>query len=138
MLRNIPKVKRYDVFELVYAGKTEGNPFIDYDIKAVFKGESEEVEVNGFYDGFGNYVVRFMPSFMGEYEYSVSGSFSDETHSGTFKVIAADKNNHGPVRVSDTYHFAYDDGTPYYSVGTTCYVWELRDDKLIAETLSGS
>ena len=29
----------------------------------------------------------------------------------------------GPVRVANKYHFAYEDGVPYYSVGTTCYVW---------------
>lgn len=32
-------------------------------------------------------------------------------------------------------HFAYEDGTPYYSIGTTCYVWELQSDQRIAETL---
>ncbi|MCR4679911.1 MAG: DUF5605 domain-containing protein [Lachnospiraceae bacterium] len=135
MLKDVSKVKKYDVFERVFTGKTDGNPFIDYDIKAVFKGEHEEVEVNGFYDGFGNYVVRFMPSYEGMYEYTVTGSFADEAYSGTIKVTAADKKNHGPVRVTDKFHFSYDDGTPYYSVGTTCYVWELREDKLISETL---
>ena len=33
------------------------------------------------------------------------------------------------------FHFSYDDGTPYYCIGTTCYVWELRNDELITETL---
>ena len=28
--------------------------------------------------------------------------------------------------VANTYHMAYEDGTPYYSIGTTCYVWELQ------------
>jgi hypothetical protein len=27
------------------------------------------------------------------------------------------------VRVANTYHFAYADGTPYKQIGTTCYVW---------------
>lgn len=135
MAKEIAKVKKYDVFERVFSGRTDGNPFVDYDIKAVFESEGERKEVSGFYDGDGNYVIRFMPSFEGEYRYSVRGSFFDTEYTGTLKVTPADRNNHGPVRVKNRFHFAYDDGTPYYSVGTTCYVWELKDDKLIDETL---
>ena len=40
-----------------------------------------------------------------------------------------------PVRVADTWHFAYEDGTRYYSIGTTCYVWDLQSDEKIAQTL---
>ncbi len=29
---------------------------------------------------------------------------------------------------------SYDDGTPYFSLGTTCYVWELQSDELINQT----
>lgn len=38
------------------------------------------------------------------------------------------------MRVANTYHMAYEDGTPYYSIGTTCYVWELQSDELIEQT----
>lgn len=135
MKRKLVKVKKYDYFELVLKGKKDGNPFVDYDIKGVFKGEFEEKKVEGFYDGDGKYVIRFMPMFEGEYSYSISGSFSDETFDGAFEAVKPEKNNHGPVSVKNTFHFAYADGTPYYSVGTTAYVWELQNDKLISETL---
>jgi 3',5'-cyclic AMP phosphodiesterase CpdA len=39
------------------------------------------------------------------------------------------------VRVADTTHFAYEDGTPYIPVGTTCYVWNLQGDELEERTL---
>ena len=39
------------------------------------------------------------------------------------------------MRVRDTYHFAYADGTPHFSVGTTCYVWNHQGDALEAQTL---
>lgn len=29
----------------------------------------------------------------------------------------------------------YEDGTPYYCIGTTCYVWELQPDEIIKRTL---
>lgn len=44
-------VERWCVFEVTVDGATDGNPFVDYYIKGVFKGKNEEVEVDGFYDG---------------------------------------------------------------------------------------
>lgn len=44
---------------------------------------------------------------------------------GVFEFRAGGKTegNHGPLKIVDTYHFRYADGTPYYSLGTTCYAW---------------
>jgi hypothetical protein len=39
------------------------------------------------------------------------------------------------VRVAHTYHFAYEDGTPYWELGTTCYAWIHQDESLQQETL---
>ena len=130
-------VPRWGVQEIVVAGRTEGNPFTDYEISAIFSNESERKRVNGFYDGEGRYIVRFMPSFEGTYEFTVEGTALEDTgavqenRSGVFEVTAPEKGNHGPVYVANTFHFAYADGTPYYSIGTTCYVWELQSDELM-------
>lgn len=75
-----------------------------------------------------------MPSFQGDYEFQITSSFGTE-ESGKFHVTEPSEGNHGPVRVAGTWHFAYEDGMPYYSVGTTCYVWELQSDERIRETL---
>lgn len=129
-------VERWCVFEVAVPGRQDRNPFVDWFIKGVFKNKNEEVEVDGFYDGEGMYKVRFMPSFEGEYSFRVFGSFSDDTYSGSFTVTPASKNNHGPVRVANTYHFAYEDGTPYYPIGTTCYVWTHQKPELQEQTLA--
>lgn len=128
-------VEKWGVFEVEMSGKTEGNPFTDYTIQGTFCGKEEKKTLDGFYDGDGIYKVRFMPSFEGEYSFSVQGSFSDEICEGKFSVIPPFENNHGPVRVSHTYHLAYEDGRPYYSLGTTCYVWELQKEELQKKTL---
>jgi hypothetical protein len=39
------------------------------------------------------------------------------------------------VRVANTYHFAYADGTPYKQIGTTCYAWTHQGDRLEEQTL---
>ena len=117
------QVERWGVFELEFNGYQDKNPFVDYEITGRFIGDNECKTVLGFYDGDGKYIVRFMPSFEGMYQYLISGSFSDITYEGEFEVIKERKGNHGPVRVASQYHFAYEDGMPYYSIGTTCYAW---------------
>lgn len=129
-------VNKWDVFELFVKGKSEGNPFTDYDINGHFESESETKDVKGFYDGNGSYGVRFMPSFEGTYKYKIYGNFSDEVVEGEFFVKPASKGVHGPVRVTDKFHFSYEDGKPYYCVGTTAYAWVHQDDKLIKKTLA--
>ncbi|MEG1426285.1 MAG: DUF5060 domain-containing protein [Oscillospiraceae bacterium] len=128
-------VEKWGIFEIALPGADTGNPFRDYSIKGTFTGKNETVQVIGFYDGDGIYKVRFMPSFEGDYRYQIEGSFSCEVTTGAFTVVSPKKKNHGPVRVANTYHFAYEDGTPYYSVGTTCYVWELQSAALQEKTL---
>ena len=135
MINYEKQVERWGTLEVSVKGKTAGNPFVDYTIQGVFTGKREQVAVNGFYDGDGIYKVRFMPSFEDEYTFRIQGSFSDEAYVGKFTSVPAGPENHGPVYVANTYHFAYADGTPYYSIGTTCYVWELQSDELIAQTL---
>jgi hypothetical protein len=129
------QTERWDVFEVSCPGFTDKNPFTDYQIRGVFKSNSETITVDGFYDGNGRYTVRFMPSFAERYTFTISGSFSDKTYTGDFSVLSAKKGNHGPVRVANTFHFAYEDGDPYYSIGTTCYVWELQSAELQKKTL---
>ena len=128
-------VKRWGVFEETVNGPKEGNPFTEQTITGLFNSENESVKVTGFYDGEGIYRIRFMPSYEGKYDYVIHTSFLEEDISGTFEAVPAEKNSHGPVRVKDKYHFAYADGTPYISMGTTCYVWELQDEKTKKETL---
>lgn len=130
------EVGKWDIFEVVCEGPRQGNPFTEQWIKGVFTGKSETAEADGFYDGNGIYKVRFMPSFEGEYHFSLKAGFPIEEREGIFQVTAPKTGNHGPVRVFDSFHFVYEDGTPYYSLGTTCYVWELQSDERIRQTLA--
>ena len=112
MINYEKQVERWGTLEVSVKGKTAGNPFVDYTIQGVFTGKREQVAVNGFYDGDGIYKVRFMPSFEDEYTFRIQGSFSDEAYVGKFTSVPAGPENHGPVYVANTYHFAYADGTP--------------------------
>ena len=126
---------RYSMFEVAVKGPSSGNPFVEQSLKGVFSSNKENVTVKGFYDGDGIYMIRFMPMEEGMHSFVISGTFLDGPLSGRFFVDAAEEGHHGPVRVIDTTHFAYADGTPYVSVGTTCYVWHLQDEETKQETL---
>lgn len=114
------QVERWGVFEVALKGSAEGNPFVDVDLSAEFTNGQSTVRVNGFYDGEGRYLVRFMPEALGKYRYSTKSNAKElDGREGTFECVKPSMGNHGPVRVKDTYHFAYADGTPYYQFGTT-------------------
>ena len=108
------QVEKWDVLEVTVEGHSDKNPFVDYEIQGIFTGKHETVTVDGFYDGEGVYKVRYMPSFVELYTFEVTGSAIDgEVLTGKFQVTPASEENHGPIRVANTYHFAYEDRTPY-------------------------
>lgn len=130
------KVEKWGVYEAEFQGPSEGNPFIEIEIIAVFKHLENYIEVNGFYDGEGQYKIRFMPNMIGEWSFTTKSnvsSLSDLT--GNFECIEASENNHGPIKVREQFHFEYADGTPHYSFGTTCYAWIHQSNELQEKTL---
>jgi hypothetical protein len=132
----VQTVERWDIFELALDGPMNGNPFVDVSFGAQFVYKHRIVDVDGFYDGDGVYKVRFMPDTEGAWTYTTRGNADVlDGKAGAFDCIPASAGNHGPVRVRDTYHFAYEDGTPHFSVGTTCYVWNHQGDALEEQTL---
>ncbi len=129
-------VEQWGVFEFAANGPANGNPFLDVKFSARFSQGGEAVEAGGFYDGEGVYRVRFMPEKQGVWKYTtVSNAPELDAKTGEFTVTKPSANNHGPVRVAHTYHFACADGTPYKQLGTTCYVWQLQDEALQEQTL---
>ena len=129
-------VEQWGVFQIILPGPTNGNPFVDTTLTARFTQGDVSVDATGFYDGDGIYCVRFMPDRLGEWHYSTASSVANLDHiSGDFTVVKPAAENHGPVRVANTYHFAYADGTPYKELGTTCYAWVNQDEALQEQTL---
>ena len=136
MLQSYTKTEnQYGVIELVFQGPSEGNPFEEQWVKGVFTSRAQRVETEGFYDGDGIYRLRFMPSFAQEYDCLAETSWGEQVQV-TVQVENALPGNHGPVRVAGQFHFSHEDGEPYYPVGTTCYVWELQDEKLQEQTFA--
>jgi len=129
-------VEQWGVYELTLSGPTNGNPFVDVTFGARFVQGDSVVQVPGFYDGNGIYRVRFMPEKQGGWKYTTESSSPELTgKAGEFTVTRPSAGNHGPVRVANTFHFAYADGKPFKVLGTTCYAWIHQDDALQEQTL---
>ncbi|MCB0130770.1 MAG: DUF5060 domain-containing protein [Caldilineaceae bacterium] len=129
-------IEQWSIFELALDGPSDGNPFLDVTLRAEFRQQNRVLAPDGFYDGDGLYRVRFMPDTPGEWTY-VTKSNVDALNgqTGSFICTPAGENNHGPVYVHNQFHFAYTDGTPFYSFGTTCYAWAHQGDALEEQTL---
>jgi hypothetical protein len=130
------KVKKWDIFEIELKGPDGGNPFIEVTLSGVFKFKDRTLEAEGFYDGNGIYKIRLMPDAEGTWTYVTKSSDRDmDGIEGAFVCTNPKNGNHGPVGVANTYHFVYQDGTPYYPVGTTCYAWIHQEPWLQEQTL---
>jgi len=129
-------VEQWGIFELVLTGPTNGNPFTDVHLAARFTKDFDLVEVRGFYDGDGVYRVRFMPEKQGVWNYTTISSVPElDGKTGQVTVTPPRPANHGLVRVTNVYHFAYADGTPFRPLGTTLYAWIHQPDQLQEQTL---
>lgn len=132
-----PTAEQWGIFEISLSGPTNGNPFLDVQFSARFQLGDTNIEANGFYDGDGVYRVRFMPEKQGRWHYATHSNVPElDGHTGEFTVTPPSANNHGPVRIHYTYHFAYADGTPYRPIGTTSYNWWHMVDTLEDQTLA--
>ena len=82
------------------------------------------------------YKIRFMPDSLGDWTYTTSSNKPElKGKTGSFQCVAPLAGVHGPVRVRNTQHFAYADGTPFSSFGTTSYAWVHQPEALQEETL---
>mgnify|MGYP006290281131 CR=1 FL=1 len=131
------RVERWGLYEIILEGPQSGNPYTDVELTADFNNSESALRVSGFYDGNGIYKIRFMPQQTGAWTWrtrSTAESLNDKT--GKLECVPASENNHGPVRVHNTFHFAYADGTPYKQIGTTCYAWIHQTRELQKQTLN--
>lgn len=131
------ETERWGRFELRLNGPAGGNPFKDVTLTARFHYRHRTVEADGFYDGGGQYCIRFMPDTEGVWTFeTVSNTAELDGLEGRLTCTEPGAGNHGPVGVDKQVHFAYADGTAYYPFGTTSYVWNHQSEQLEEQTLA--
>ncbi|TDQ33764.1 DUF5605 domain-containing protein [Aureibacillus halotolerans] len=131
------KIEQWSIYEVEFSGPSNGNPYMDIDVSATFQKEDRKVNVRGFYDGEGTYRLRFMPDETGVWTYITSSNTPElDGVEGSFECTSASKENHGPVRAKDRFHFTYEDGTPYAPFGTTMYAWIHSSEDIQEQSLA--
>ncbi len=136
MKLNGSQIEQWGLFEATLDGPSDGNPTRDVELSARFECGDHILEPEGFYDGDGVYRVRLMPDRQGEWRFTTRSNVAElDGGTGTFTCVAPSAGNHGLVYVQDGRSFAYADGTPHWSVGTTCYAWIHQSEELQEQTL---
>ena len=123
-------MKQYEMFELAFPGEKRTDNWASINLTAEFTCGKVRKTVEGFYDGEGRYVVRFLPEITGEWHWRVSGAVNAE---GT-EVCEPAEGSHGLIKAVDT-HFEYADGKLFIPFGTTVYALAHQDDALVEQTL---
>ena len=131
------KVEQWDRFEVSFKYASKGNSFTDVKLTTLFQGSDTVYNISGFYDGDNSFKIRFMPQKTGTWNYTTKSNIAElNNKKGSFECIEATGNNHGIVRVSNTYNFKYADGKQYYPFGTTAYAWIHMGQELQEITLN--
>ncbi|WJH33834.1 DUF5605 domain-containing protein [Paenibacillus sp. CC-CFT747] len=129
------RVERWGLFEWNLEGTESDNPSGEVRVRAEFRKGSRYFETEGFDDGKGCYVIRFMPDEEGVWSVrTVSGQASFHGLAGEFRCLPASDGNHGPVRAAGL-HFTYADGTPFLPFGTSSLAWHVQEDRYVEQTL---
>ncbi|MCR8631249.1 DUF5605 domain-containing protein [Paenibacillus radicis (ex Xue et al. 2023)] len=132
------KVERWGIYELMLNADEScaENFFSDIRLSAQFEHQLHTAEAEGFYDGNGQYCIRYMPRQEGVWKYRTSSNHSKlDGLIGEFTCTEASSDNHGPIEVKDHTHFQYADGTPYTPIGTNCYNWHQQSEQVQELTL---
>ncbi|MEM9143146.1 MAG: DUF5060 domain-containing protein [Bacteroidota bacterium] len=134
--KSLEEIEIWNVYEIALNGPSTGNPFMDVVLKADFVNEGTTISVPGFYDGSGVYRIRFSPDKTGTWTYKTHSNIRVlKGASGGFQCVAATGDNHGPLKVVNTYSLQYADSTSFYPVGTTAYQWTSVDQKIQEKTI---
>eukprot|EP01084_Bolivina_argentea_P177714 307324_1 len=131
-------IEQWDQFEMLLNGPSSGNPFIDTELSATFSLNKEQFIINGFYDGNGQYKIRFMPNAIGTWSFVTKSNVAQLNKvNGTFKSISPSTDNYGPAFVNPKTNksFIFANGNEYFPTGTTAYGWIMRNEKIMNQTL---
>ena len=113
---------------ILWSSKDYHNPYVDTTIDAVFThSDGTKITLPGFWMEGNTWAVRFSPTKVGEWSYTVT--CADESNQGLFKsgtIVArestkdTDVTKHGFVTTQkDTHYYTYADGTPFFWLGDT-------------------
>lgn len=119
----------------VHTDKEYNNPFMDVDVYGEFTSESgTTLKLLGFWDGEGNWIVRFAPTELGKWNYVITSTDDNADFSVTGEVECLPYDGdlaiykHGFIKVSEDKTFlCHADDTPFFWLGDTHWTFATED-----------
>lgn len=120
----------------VHTTKVYTSPFEDVDVFGTFTGpDGKSIKLLAFWDGDGTWVLRFAPTAVGTWHYTITSTDSDNTDftcNGTAICVPytgeLDMYRHGFLKVSeDRDYLEYADGTPFFWLGDTHWTFATEE-----------
>jgi hypothetical protein len=117
----------YGEYEVVLLADTDyANPYTGVTLSATFDGPgSNDITVNGFWDGGRNYKIRMMPTVTGTWTYATSSN-KTSLNNKTGGFTCQSSSNKGYIRPDGTYKYTFEwvgDGSPFFLLGDT--IWHM-------------
>ena len=110
----------------IISANTYENPFLDVDVTCTFihRDTNTSIFLSGFWKKDNVWTVRFAPTLLGVWDYTVTSNDASLCVSGTVDCITNDGiteiDRRGFVRIRENSRFfEYSDGTPFYWLGDT-------------------
>ena len=121
----------YETIEWSFGAPAPAGSQAQTDLRAGISLAGDTKEIKGFYAGNNTWKLRFLPESEGTLTAQIRGVVNEDI---TMQIGPAKKDNHGIVKAQGT-HLYYEDGTPFYSFGTTVYALAHQSDELMDETI---
>lgn len=112
-------VRQWDVIDISFQASDHVESPVDASFSAVFKCQSHQIKVAGFYNGNSEYLLRFTPTTEGKWTYTTKSSLASlNNQAGTLNVSAAAPARKGGIRVNPKANrqFQFENGDGYFPI----------------------
>ena len=133
------EIKCHEILDVVFTSKEKPTSPFETEFTANFVSPSgKELNLQGFYNGGQEWIVRFSASESGEWKYQTSSSLRS-LNNKKGKITVSSKsygNRRGMIVKSKEYpkNVFYEDGTPYFMMGFECDFLYALDYKNVQST----
>lgn len=115
-------IEQYHIHDFSFKAQVSGDPF-DVEVFGEFTGPGGiRLNIPGFYDGDGTWMIRFSPTVVGQWSMRTLSSVAGLNNQTETGIVATPNTNsaiHGRLLVDPLHknHFVFEDGTRYFLMG---------------------
>ncbi|HWC00601.1 MAG TPA: DUF4038 domain-containing protein [Bryobacteraceae bacterium] len=124
-----------EMYEFALRGRSHvDNPYRDAALVGEFVSPTGKmISAEGFHCGDDSWKLRFVPEEEGEYRYVLRGEGASLFAQGRLIAVPPRERGFISIHPKNPYAFAYEDGSPFFPMGDTCY--GLHDDSTVTPEL---